>query len=146
MGKIVPLGCVCATVRRASRALTSLYDEGLRGHGMTISQFTILQALERAGPVAQGRLGEMLAIDSTTLTRSLRPMIATGWIGRTEGEDRRAWRLSLAEGGRAAYEAALPDWEAVQGALRKKVGPHDLVDCLGAAERLTRAAYRVAKR
>ncbi len=34
---------MCATVRRASRALTQLYDETLRPLGLRATQFTILQ-------------------------------------------------------------------------------------------------------
>src|SRR5712691_12742993 len=69
---VVP--CMCARFRRASRALTQLYDEALRPLGLRATQFTILQALSLAGEVSQGHLGEMLAMDSTTLTRTLEIM------------------------------------------------------------------------
>jgi hypothetical protein len=39
-------------VRRASRALTLLYDRALRPLGLRATQFTILQVLSRAGPHA----------------------------------------------------------------------------------------------
>ena len=65
------LPCLCASLRRASRALTQLYDEALRPLRLRGSQFTILQALLLVGEVSQGELGQMLAMDSTTLTRTL---------------------------------------------------------------------------
>jgi DNA-binding MarR family transcriptional regulator len=143
VSKLVQLPCLCASVRRAARTLTSLYDEALRKHGMTITQFTILQALQLAGPVAQGQLGEILAIDSTTLTRSLRPLVKNGWIGRFPGTDRRAWSLSLAKQGKLAYETALPDWEATQRALRKKLGPGAWLDTFHSSDKLTTAAQSI---
>lgn len=56
------LPCMCASIRRASRAITQRYDEALRRLGLTITQFTILHALSLAGDVTQGRLGEILAM------------------------------------------------------------------------------------
>jgi len=68
---VTNLPCMCANLRRAAGALTQRYDEALRSLELTITQFTILQALSLAGEVTQGRLGEILAMDSTTLTRTL---------------------------------------------------------------------------
>ena len=65
------LPCMCATLRRASRALTQLYDEALRPLGLRATQFTVLQALSLTGEVSQRDLGQLLAMDSTTLTRTL---------------------------------------------------------------------------
>jgi DNA-binding MarR family transcriptional regulator len=143
MSGLPHLPCLCATVRRAARTLTSLYDEVLRKHSMTITQFTILQALQLAGPVAQGQLAEILAIDSTTLTRSLRPLIKNGWIGRTPGNDRRAWSLSLSKPGKLAYETVLPDWDAAQRALRKELGPEAWLNTFQSSDQLTTAARNI---
>src|SRR5437868_1305593 len=52
---IPALPCMCASLRRASRALTQRYDDALRPLGLTITQFTILQALSLAGEISQGR-------------------------------------------------------------------------------------------
>src|ERR1700692_4205653 len=93
----IPLPCLCASFRRASRALTQHYDAALRPIGLRGTQFTLLQALSLAGEVSQGTLGEILAIDSTTLTRTLAIMGRRGWIASRSGEDRRERWLSLSE-------------------------------------------------
>ena len=72
--EIPALPCMCASFRRASRALTQLYDGALHPLGLRATQFTILQALSLAGEVSQGELAQILAMDSTTLTRTLRIM------------------------------------------------------------------------
>jgi DNA-binding MarR family transcriptional regulator len=116
------LPCLCASFRRASRALTQLYDEALRPHGLRATQFTILQALSLAGEVTQGELGRMLAMDSTTLTRTLDIMVRRGWVTRQHGHDRREWRLSLSRKGAVQFQRALPHWEKVQTQLRNRMG------------------------
>jgi DNA-binding MarR family transcriptional regulator len=119
---IPDLVCMCATVRRASRALTQLYDETLRPLGLRATQFTILQALSRTGELSQGDLGQILAMDSTTLTRTLRIMRREGWIAERRGEDRRERLLRLAKDGRYQFNRALPYWEKAQARLGRELG------------------------
>jgi hypothetical protein len=87
------LPCMCGSFRRTSRALTQLYEAALRPLGLRSTQFTILQVLSLAGEVSQGQLGDMLAMDSTSLTRTLAIMVREGWIAERRGKDRRERRL-----------------------------------------------------
>ena len=119
---IPALPCACANIRRASRAVTQLYDHELRKAGMHATQFTLLQALEVAGRISQGRLGELLAMDSTTLTRTLRLLVGKGWVRSLPGEDRRERHLQLTPAGRRQFEQALPHWERAQQRLKKSLG------------------------
>jgi DNA-binding MarR family transcriptional regulator len=116
------LSCLCASFRRASRVLTQHYDTALRPLGLRATQFTLLQALSLAGEVSQGTLGEILAIDSTTLTRTLAIMGRRGWIASRSGDDRRERWLSLSEAGRAEFKRARPHWKKVQQELRSRLG------------------------
>jgi DNA-binding MarR family transcriptional regulator len=122
--------CMCASFRRTSRALIQLYDETFRPLGLRATQFTILQVLSRVGEVSQGELGQMLALDSTTLTRTLRIMGREGWIAERRGKDRRERLLRLAKDGHHQMERALPPWERAQAQLRRQLGDkrwHDLL-------------------
>jgi DNA-binding MarR family transcriptional regulator len=116
------LPCLCASVRRASRILTQHYDTALRPLGLRATQFTLLQALSLAGEVSQRTLGEILAIDSTTLTRTIVIMGRRSWIASRSGEDRRERWLSLSEAGRAEFKRARPHWEKAQEELRARLG------------------------
>jgi DNA-binding MarR family transcriptional regulator len=124
MGKptTIPLCCMCASFRRAARVLTQHYETALRPLGLRATQFTLLQALSLAGEVSQGTLGEILAIDSTTLTRTLAIMERQGWIASRSGKDRRERLLSLSKAGKTEYKRALPHWERVQQELRARFG------------------------
>ena len=119
---VLRLGCACATLRRASRALTQGYESELREHGVRASQFTILQVLSQAGEMTQGTLGEVLAMDSTTLTRTLKVMARSGWIAQRPGKDRRERLVRLSSCGKKKMQEALPAWNESQQDLRSKLG------------------------
>jgi len=61
--------CLSASFRRAARVLNQHYETALRSLGLKAPQFTLLQALSLTGEVSQRDLGEILAVDSTTLIR-----------------------------------------------------------------------------
>jgi DNA-binding MarR family transcriptional regulator len=113
---------MCASLRRASRSLTQLYEDALRPVGLRATQFTVLQTLFLAGEVTQGKLGQILAMDSTTLTRTLTIMGRHGWIAKRRGEDRREWRMRLSKAGETQLKQALPHWEKAQTRLRRQLG------------------------
>jgi DNA-binding MarR family transcriptional regulator len=131
------LPCFCSTVRRTSRSLTQLYEDALRPLGLRATQFTILQALALTGQVSQGRLGEILAIDSTTLTRALEIMRRRGWITERRGKDRRERWLHLAIKGEKQFSRALPIWEKVQTNLRHRIGKQNWEKLLQLADQVT---------
>ena len=116
------LPCACANLRRASRAVTQVYDQELRGSGLRVTQFTLLQALELSSSLTQGRLGELLSLDSTTLTRTLRPLLGRGWMRSLPGEDRRERHFQLTPAGRRQLQYARPGWERAQQRLQKVLG------------------------
>src|ERR1700688_1108849 len=105
---IPALPCMCGSFRRTSRALTQLYDQALRPLNLSPAQHTILQALSRAGEVSRGQLGEMLAMDSTSLTRTLAIMIRQRWVTDRRGKDRRERWLRLSSAGEQQLKRALP--------------------------------------
>jgi len=115
--------CACGSLRRAARAATHLYDQELRDTGINTAQFTLLQTLAKAGPITQGRLGRLLALDSTTLSRTLRPLEAKRWIRCEPGKDRRERQLELTGAGRSQLDRATPAWQRAQRRLKDRFGP-----------------------
>lgn len=133
---------MCATLRRATRALTQTYDEVLRPTGLRGTQFTVLQALSLAGEVSQGRLGEILGIDSTTLTRTLKIMIRKGWIAERPGEDRRERWIRLTPAGEGQFRGAVPAWEIAQANLRLRLGEQGWEEVMRVSNRVTEMITR----
>lgn len=122
---VVPLVCACANLRRATRIVTHLYEDEMRSTGLRSTQFTLLQALSIAPGISQGHLGEILGLDSTTLTRTLELLRKRGWVQSEPGQDRREVKLSLTAKGRKKFESAKPRWQAAQNRLRKSLGEKD---------------------
>ena len=133
------LPCLCANLRRAARALTQIYEDALRPAGLHGSQFTVLQTLSLARELTQGQMARLLAMDSTTLTRTLAIMERQGWIARREGADRREWRIQLSKAGRAKFERALPQWEKAQALVRKRLGERRWDQAMKFSNDVTRA-------
>lgn len=136
---IPALPCLCANLRRAARSLTQRYEEALRPHGLRGSQFTILQVLSYAGELTQGQLGEILAMDSTTLTRTLAIMSRQQWVAKRRGTDKREWRLRLTKAGTAKLEQALPAWQKVQQEVKQEIGTERWGQLINLATDLTTA-------
>ena len=99
-----------------------MYSRELRASGLEFTQFTLLMALDLTGEITQKGLGKVLAMDSTTLTRTLVSLVERGWVKANEGEDRREKRLVLTSAGRRKLEQARPLWEQAQGKLREALG------------------------
>lgn len=134
------LPCMCASLRRSARALTQMYEAELRPLGLRSSQLTILQVLSRTGELTQKKLGEILAMDSTSLTRTLAVMLREGWITERRGEDRRERWIGMARAGEKKLSKALPAWEKVQDRLRQEIGPQSWKDLMQLTRQLTHFA------
>jgi len=135
-----PLTCMCASFRRSARALSQLYDEAMRPTGLRGTQFTILQALSLTGEITQGDLGEVLATDSTTLTRTLDILGRRGWIGKRQGKDRRERWLRLTPAGQKQFNSALPYWQKIQDRLQRQMGHERWQALLQMTQEVTEAA------
>jgi DNA-binding MarR family transcriptional regulator len=116
------LDCACASLRRAARAVTQRYDAALKGSGLKVTQFTLLQALSLLGASPQSALVKFLAIDATTLSRTLRPLALRGWIRVIDGADARETRWQLTSEGRRKVQRTRPAWERAQQDLRARLG------------------------
>lgn len=136
---LVPLPCLCANLRRAARAVTQLYDRALRPVGLRATQLTLLQALERGEGITPSRLGVQLAIDATTLSRTLQPLQRRGWIASASATDRRKRRLCLTPAGRRQLARAQKEWKRIQVRLRKRLGRGEWRRMMVALERVTAA-------
>lgn len=116
--------CICANLRKASRAISQAYNDALRPSGLTNSQFTVLAALSRTGEVPLTRLADVLVVDRTTLNRNLKPLIRRGVVCDRAGEDQRVRTIALTSAGESVYRNALPLWQGVQERIATGLGGH----------------------
>jgi DNA-binding MarR family transcriptional regulator len=115
--------CVCSTLRMVSRAVTQLYDDVLRPSGLRVTQYSILATIARLGEANLRQLEHALAIDQTTLTRSLNLLERNHLITRVPHPDGRIKAMTLTSRGRRALASARPLWARAQDKVLRELGP-----------------------
>lgn len=132
--------CVCNTLRMVSRAVTQLYDEILRPSGLRVTQFSILAAIGRMGEANLRRLEDALAIDQTTLTRSLSLLERDRLVQRVSHPDRRVKAIGLTSKGERALAVARPLWAQAQDTILRELGTKAWADAQRRLARVLRVA------
>jgi len=117
----IDLPCACTTLRKATRAVSRIYDDALAAAGMNVTQLAILRAIGRAGDggAPLSRLAEGLVMDKTSLYRGLGPLIRSGWVVVTQAGK---GRTKLVRKGRRVTDAAALPWEAAQSRVVEAFG------------------------
>src|SRR3982074_1449248 len=110
-----PSGCVCTTLRMASRGLTRHYERAPPPRGLSTSAYAILSRTTSEGPLSLGMLARRLAMDRTTLSRELTPLLDAGLLtAATDADDRRRRVVAISRKGAALVERARPLWAQAQ--------------------------------
>ncbi|MGW5718707.1 MarR family winged helix-turn-helix transcriptional regulator [Amycolatopsis sp. NPDC003865] len=106
--------CLAVRTRLISRALTSLYDGALAGHGVTIAQLNLLAATGKAGPCPPSVLGEVLQLERSTVSRNLNLLLDHGWIEAVSADAKGIREVALTDAGRLKIESVMPAWRQCQ--------------------------------
>ena len=118
------LPCACTTLRKASRALSRIYDEALAPAGLTVAQLGVLRAISRGpkGGEPLSRLAETLVMDRTSLYRALGPMARSGWLLIKDAPKGRAKVVQLSNAGIRTTTRAAEYWEGAQSRVIGEFG------------------------
>jgi DNA-binding MarR family transcriptional regulator len=129
--------CHCNGLRRATRAITGLYDRTLEPIGLTLPQLSLLRQLKRAGPLSVTRLAVVVGLERTTLGRNLRPLEQRGLIESVASEiDARERVVQVTSRGDRAMKSAAPLWRNAQQTVEQGLGRerlellHEILDKL----------------
>jgi DNA-binding MarR family transcriptional regulator len=137
--------CACYNLRRASRAVTQVYDAYLEEVGLKATQLTILAVLaHRDPPEPVTTLAEALVLEQSSLSRNLAVLERMGFVAIAKGPtDRRERVPTLTRAGRAALARGYPAWRRAQAALEGALSPSRLDDQMRGLRRLTKTALAV---
>lgn len=80
-----------------TRLMTKELNEQLQKHELYSSQWAILYCLKIHGPMIQSDIWRYLVVEAPTVTRTLVKLEESGWVIRTQGNDRRERVVSLTE-------------------------------------------------
>ena len=107
----------------ASRVVTRHYDRVLAPVGITASAYAVLSRTDREGPIALGALADRLAMDRTTLSRELVPLLDAELLtAATDPADRRRRIVTLTPKGTALVKKSRPLWAAAQKKVAGEFG------------------------
>jgi DNA-binding MarR family transcriptional regulator len=127
----VARACACTNLRKAARAVTQLFDGVLVPSGLKATQFTLLVTSRLMGETPVGELAGELAMDRTTLSRNLKPMVREGLLEVRPGEDGRTRLVRITPEGERAIALAYPLWQRAQEAVVSALGPDRYEAMLG---------------
>jgi len=115
--------CYAFTARHASRHLSQFYERMIVGSGIHAQQFTILAIINSKEPLTISELAEEMAMDRTTLTRSLSPLERDGYIlVSSEKTDRRSKIITLTTYGNKQLDMAVKMWRKAQAEFESRFG------------------------
>jgi DNA-binding MarR family transcriptional regulator len=114
--------CLAVRVRTLNRAISALYDEALRPHGLRVGQLNLLVVVARLGTARPGDLCRILRMDKSTLSRDVEVMRRNGWLAVDDAADARARPLKLSSQGEALVETVVPAWRQAQVKAEALVG------------------------
>ena len=134
--------CVCFNLRKASRLLSQIYDQGLKPADLRVTQFSLLMATAGIEDTTIGKLALPLGMDRTTLSRNARILEKKGLVVIEEGEDRREQSIKLTEAGAVALRKALPLWEGIQESLASELGEERIKTLMEDLQILTQLVKR----
>jgi DNA-binding MarR family transcriptional regulator len=128
--------CASFNFRRTARAVTRLYDMALQESGIRSTQFAILVGIAKNQPVCIGALADVLVIDSTTLTRSLRLLQKEGLVAVSNRAAMRQRFLTITAKGERTLGHSLPAWRAAHAHFVATVGAEYWMELRNELERL----------
>ena len=134
-----PRGCTSFKLRQLSRRVSQHYDRVVASCGLKTTQYSLLSHIRRLGPVRPSDLAAAMAMDASTLTRNLQPLLEHGWAAIGPGNDGRSRLVTLTAKGRTKRAEAQRAWKRAQLALNEQLGSdrvaelHALIDdCMAA--------------
>jgi DNA-binding MarR family transcriptional regulator len=130
---------------RMSRLKDSFYGARLDALGLTLLQFSGLQAIDQLGPgVSVGEIGEEIGAPPSTMTSLTNRLVALGYIERsTPPVNRRAVQLSVTEAGARIMDAFRCEREADTEAIFETMSDEEIAFLTQLLERVVRNIERV---
>lgn len=111
--------CIGARLRRLSRIADAYYRKCLVDFNITENQMTILFVLSKMGKIEQGKIGEILFLERSTVSRNIKLLEKQKLVSRTI--DYRP-EIELTTEGKELVKVLLPKWEEVMDELAGKIG------------------------
>lgn len=122
-----PSECTNFKLRQLARRVSQLYDAELAKVGLKTTQYSLLTHVMKLWPVRAVDLAQAMALDASTLTRNLKPLIDAGYVSVSRGADGRSHTIGITDAGREKRNAARSCWHAAQDHVAQRLGVENVV-------------------
>lgn len=121
---VAEIGAACLAVRARmlSRAVSAIYDRTMAGHDVTISQVNIIVMVGHRTSCTPLEIGRVLAMERSTVSRNLRPLLERGWLAAELSVAGRLRSVRLTPKGERKVASLLTTWRRAQEAAGQMLG------------------------
>jgi DNA-binding MarR family transcriptional regulator len=89
---------------------------------VTIAQVNLLAAIGKVGPCPPSKLGEVLQLERSTVSRNVNLLLNHGWIEAPSSDAKGIREVALTRTGRAKIESVMPQWRQAQRQATQLLG------------------------
>ncbi|PIC62864.1 MarR family transcriptional regulator [Sporosarcina sp. P13] len=132
--------CACANLRTVTGSLTQLYNKLLKPTGLKITQYYMLGNIYNSPDISISKLGEIMLLDQTTVTRNLNILKDSGYVEIKKATlDSRTKVVTITELGYEKLNNATPIWMQVQEQIEGSIGNEEYMNLLSKLGELQKA-------
>lgn len=132
--------CACLNFRRATRAVTRLYDSVLEPTGLRSTQFIVLGSIYAETRISRPKLAQALGLERSALTRRLIPLERDGLLRVSQTRPGGPSLIELTPKGRRTTNEAVALWQEAQDRLVSALGQDNWALLLDALQTLPNKA------
>jgi MarR family 2-MHQ and catechol resistance regulon transcriptional repressor len=128
-------------LNRTADSIHEHLQRQVEAHGLTLTEFGVLEALLHKGPLSIGEIGDRVLLASSSMTYVIDKLEDRGLLRRRPSEeDRREKLAELTSAGRAKIEAAFPEHAALIDELMADLSLEDRREAASLLRRVERFA------
>ena len=117
-----PQGCTNLKLRQLMRRVTQHYDEEVGKTGLKGTQYSLLSYVVKLGPIRAVDLAAEMKINTSTLSRNLQPLVASGLLAISPGADARSRLINATVQGQRKRIEAQRKWKVAQEGINQTLG------------------------
>jgi len=122
-----PQGCTNLKLRQLMRRVAQHYDDELGKTGLKTTQYSLLSYVVKLGPIRAVDLAAKLKVNTSTLSRNLQPLVASGLLAIGPGADARSRLITATDEGQRKRVEAQRKWRVAQEGINRTLGAQRVV-------------------
>lgn len=122
-----PQGCTNLKLRQLMRRVAQHYDDEVGKSGLKGTQYSLLSFVVKMEPVRAVDLAAAMKLNTSTLSRNLQPLVASGLLEVGPGADARSRLIVATDAGRDKRREAQQRWRVAQESINQVLGAQRVV-------------------